>query len=523
MSADMLTAAASNPALFAHPQIIDGKPVAWQPLKGFQTRCMQVGAFECLLGGAAGPGKTDVLIALAAKYAHHPRARVIFFRTVFKDTLDVRDRMFALYPKLGFSWIPTDNRWQSPQGGTVQIAHAKTMAEITEYLGPEYTAVMWDELSLVPDEVVWQMILGRIRSTDPTVPLRARASANPIGPGRSWLKTRFVDTCGKDGRTVYRDEDTNRTRAYVPGTAKDNPLLPASYWDGLKDLPPSVQSALRDGDWDMALGLFYPELMDLSHLVIQRDDLPKLEEWHEWWAAGDWGFSHPCAVGFYVRVGNVVYKLDTLYMHRHQDEEQAATIKGHAKTIGALPTLRMLYGGPDFTAKRMAHVAAAETVADVYNRYGIHVERANVDKLARAKVLRRLFAPPQGPMPVDQVRLKFLDTPGNRRCLSELSALVPDDLNPNVPAKRDANERGLNGDDGADETSFALATPSLEPTEPLPLYQFTNVADGKAEPAPWEIAEAKYRMPDEDGRIDKRQYVRRQGLDAADQQFGGEW
>lgn len=516
-----LSAAASNPDLFAHPQVIDGRPVAWQPLKGFQTRCMQVGAFECLLGGAAGPGKTDVLIALAAKYAHHPKARVIFFRTVYKDTLDVRDRMQALYPKLGFQWVATDNRWQSPQGGTVQIAHAKTMTEITEYLGPEYTAVMWDELSLVPDEVVWQMILGRIRSTDPTVPLRARASANPIGPGRSWLKERFVDVCGKQGEKVFRDDDTGRTRAYVPGTARDNPLLPASYWEGLKDLPPSVTSALRNGDWDMALGLFYPELMDLSHLIVQRDDLPKLEDWHEWWSSGDWGFSHPCAAGFYVRIGNRIIKLDTLYMHRYQDEEQAATIKGHAHQIGALASLRTMYGGADFFAKRQAHVAAAETVAAVYGRYGIHMEQANVDKLARAKVLRRLFASPHGPMPEGQVRLQFLDTPGNRRCLGELAALVPDELNPNVPAKRDANERGLNGDDGADETSFALATPSLEPVEPLPLYSTTNVANGQAAPAPWEVLEQRFRMPSEDGTIDRREYGYRSGLDSADSQFGG--
>ncbi len=507
-----------DPALFAHPQLIDGRPVAWQPLKGFQTRACSNGAFETLLGGAAGPGKTDILIALAAKYAHHPRARVIFFRTVFKDTLDIRDRMQALYPQLGFVWKESDSRWYAPSGGTVQIAHAKTLAEITDYLGPEYTAVMWDELSLVPDEVVWQMILGRIRSTDPTVPLRARASANPIGPGRSWLKQRFVDVCGKQGERTYYDEETERSRAYVPGTGKDNPLLPARYWNGLKDLPPSVQAALRDGDWDMALGLFYPELMDASHLMIQRHELPALEDWHEYWGSADWGFGHPTAYGSYVRIGNTVYKLDTLYMHRFQDEEQAATIKGSPGDVRCLQTV---YGGSDFFAKRQAHVAAAETVADVYDRYGIHMEQANVDKLARAKVLRRFFATDkEGPMPQGQVRFKFVDTPGNRRCLSELQALVPDETNPNVPAKRDANERGLNGDDGADETSFALATPSLEPTEPAPLYQYSNVTDGKAEPAPWEKLDARFRMPSEDGVIDRRTYAHRGGLDSADQQFG---
>lgn len=514
-----MTTQALDPALFAYPMEMDGRPVAWQPLKGFQMRAASNGAFECLLGGAAGPGKTSVLVGLAGKYAHHPRARVIFFRTVYKDTLDIRDRMHGLYPQLGFQWIATDSRWQSPVGGTVQIAHAKTLTEITDYLGPEYTAVMWDELSLVPDEVVWQMILGRIRSTDPTVPLRARATANPIGPGRSWLKQRFVDLCGKKGERTYRDPETGRTRGYVPGTARDNPLLPQSYWDGLKDLPPSVQAALREGDWDMALGLFYPELMDDRHLVVQRHDLPPLEDWHEWWGGFDWGFAHPAAFGAYVRVENTVYKLDTVYMHRFQDEEQAATIKGSVDKR----CLRMVYAGADAFAKRQAHVAAAETVADVFARYGINVERANVDKLARAKVMRRMFAMDRpGPMVAGQIRLKFVDTPGNRRCLSEFAALVPDELNPNVPAKRDANERGLNGDDGADETSMAMATASFEPTEPAALFSYSNVASAAAIPAPWEIQQQEWRMPSEDGTIDRRVYQHRTGLDSSDNQFGGE-
>ncbi len=506
-------------AKFAYPETVQGHPVAWRPLKGFQTRACQRGEFETLLGGAAGPGKTDILIALAAKYAMHKSGRVIFFRTIYKDTLDIRDRMTRLYPLLGFTWKAEDSRWTSPVGGTVQVAHAKTLSEITEYLGPEYTAVMWDELALVPDEVVWQMILGRIRSTDPSVPLRARASANPIGPGRDWLKRRFVDTCGKLGQEVYKDQASGRTRSYVPGTARDNPLLPPDYWQGLSDLPPSVQQALRDGDWDMPLGLFYPELINVDHLIVQRDDMPVLKDWHEYWSSFDWGFAHPAACCSFARVDNVVYWLDTLYMHRYQDEEMAAAIRGEVRA----ECRRMVYASPDTFAQRMAHVAAPETVADVFGRYSIRCERATVDKLARAKVLRRLFAVPDGPLVKDQVRLRVCDTPGNRRALSELAALIPDELKPNVPAKRDANERGLHGDDGADALSFGLATPSLDPQEPLPMWQQPNVTDGKAELAPWEILENKYRMPSEDGIRDLRQYEHRRGIDSADQQFGDGW
>jgi hypothetical protein len=50
--------------------------------------------------------------------------------------------------------------------------------------------------------------------------------------------------------------------------------------------------------------------------------------------------------------------------------------------------------------------------------------------------------------------------------LAELQALVPDPKRPNVPLKRDANERGENGDDGADAFRYALASLPYVVAEP---------------------------------------------------------
>ena len=498
----------------SHLDTHEGRPVAWRPHPGFQTRFLQAGQFEVLGGGAAGPGKTDCLIALSAKYAQHPAARVIFLRTVYKDLLDVRDRMAVLYPQLGAKWVANDARWIFPSGGFVLLAHGGSMQELGPLLGSEYTAVLWDELSLVKEEAVWQMLLSRVRSSDPTVPLRARASANPIGPGREWLRERFVMVCGKKGDVAFRDPDTQRTRGYVPGTAKDNPSLPTSYWDGLRDLPPSIQSALRDGDWDMALGLFYPELIDRDRLLIPATQLPPLLDWYEYWGAYDWGFVHPATFATFVRIKQTVYWLDTIYMHRYQDDEQAAMIQGNANRS----CFKMVYAGHDAFAERRAHSAAAETVADVFARYSIRLERATIDKLAGAKVVRRFVAVlPPGPRPAGHVELRVVDTAGNRRALAELSSLTPDQLNPNVPAKRDANEKGLGGDDGADVLRYGLTSPTFEPLEPLPLYKQSNVSDGTAPPAPWEMPAV--RMPSDDGTIDRREYVNR-GDDPIDSQFG---
>ena len=275
----------------AYPETIDGRPVLWSPLPGFQHRFCENGAFECLGGGAAGPGKTSCLIALASGYAQHPNARVIFLRTVYKDLLDVRDRMQKLYPQLGATWEASDGRWRFPSGGTVLLAHGATMNEIGAFLGPEYTNVIFDELSLVKEEVVWQMLLSRVRSPDPTVTLSARASANPVGPGKPWITERFITKCGgEDGGLTYQDPDSGRTRAYVPGTSKDNSFLPKDYWDGLRDLPESIQVALREGRWFSALGLFYPELSDEpERLLVSQRDVPQLLDWHDYWGAYDWG------------------------------------------------------------------------------------------------------------------------------------------------------------------------------------------------------------------------------------------
>lgn len=303
--------------------------------------------------------------------------------------------------------------------------------------------------------------------------------------------------------------------------SEDNRTLSSAAVAALRaEYPPGSPTAAQELDAELGVGAgrFYPELSDWEHssLLVKPSDLPMLHDWYEYWGAFDWGFAHPACFGSYCRVENTIYKLDTLFMHRYQDEEQAATIKGQ----GDKRCFATVYAGGDAFAKRQAHSATPETVQDVFARYSIRLEHAVVDKIARAKTLRRMFADPHGPLVKDQVRIRFVDTPGNRRCLNELASLVPSPLDINVPAKRDANDRGENGDDGADETSFALASPSLEPIEPLPLYSQSNIATGQAEPAPWEILENKFRMPDEDGKIDRRVYVNRRGLDASDEQFG---
>lgn len=228
-------------------------------------------------------------------------------------------------------------------------------------------------------------------------------------------------------------------------------------------------------------GRFYSELLEdqqrLWTRVERHGTAWALPDWGEFWGSYDWGYSHPAASCQFARVGNEITLLDTVHLHKQQDEEQAAYLRGWADPR----CLRQVWAGHDAFAKRMAHSAAAETVADVFDRYGICLGRANIDRAAGAKIIRRLIAPLHGPTPAGAVVFRINDTLGNRRLVDELAKLVPDPLNLDVPAKRDADERGLNGDDAADAFRYGVAAVSLETFQPIVRKERSNVSDGRDE------------------------------------------
>lgn len=248
------------------------------------------------------------------------------------------------------------------------------------------------------------------------------------------------------------------TEANVKLSPQDVATLRAEY-------PPNSATAQQELDASLTASgaAFYPELADWDELVVSRDQLPTyLPEWWQYWAGYDWGYSHPAVFVPCADDGTTLYVLDALYLHREQDHEQAASIRGSLVLPGQdgrVPSAcgRRVYAGHDAFAQRMAHTAQPETVADVFDQYGIALAKASLDRDAGAKVIRRLLS---------QDRLRFVDTVGTRRLLAELQALVPDPKRPNVPLKRDANERGENGDDGADAFRYALASLPYVVAEP---------------------------------------------------------
>ncbi len=488
------------------------KPVLWQGQPGPQSQFLSSSAFELGYGGQAGGGKTDAIVYGAVRQTDHPLYRHIIFRRTFPELQELMDRAALVYPQLGAHWNDRDKRWTFPMGGKIEFGYCATYGEALQYQTDEFTRISFDQLDQLPEERIWTYLSSRVRAKHPDLELGMRASFNPGGVGGFWIKKRFVDVCPKDGKPITITERTpdgrmiSYTRAFIRAAISDNPALlrnDPTYADRLGMLGELEYKQLALGDWDAMGGAFYPEVTtqaDQDRLFITPNQVPALLDWHEYWGAYDWGFVHPATFGQYVRIGNMILCIDTTFMHRYQDEEQASTIKG----VSDPRCLRMVYAGHDAFAKRMAHSAAAETVADVFGRYSISLERAMIDRAAGAKVVRRLLAaPPIGPAPKGAMTFRFVDTPGNRRVMSELAALMPEATHPDVPAKRDANDAGLYGDDGSDNMRYAVATPSFEPQEPPPVWKVGNVDTGVD--TDFEQLTQPFRITS-DGIVDKRQY-----------------
>lgn len=267
----------------------------WVPHQGAQEEFCSRGEFEALYGGAAGPGKTDCIIALATRYIEFPDYAGILFRRTFPQLQEIIDRCWKRYPSFGGIYRSTEHRWYFPSGATIALSHMQHEDDKYNHQGKEYHFVGFDELTQFT-ETQYTYLFSRARTTDSRISPRVRASSNPGGIGHNWVKERFV-TITEPGKT-YVDPKTGLSRIFVPGTIEDNPTLMLAdpgYVMRLEALPELEKQRLRYGIWDAFEGQVFAELSKLSH-GCEPFDVPP--EWEKF-CVFDWGYAKPFSVGWY--------------------------------------------------------------------------------------------------------------------------------------------------------------------------------------------------------------------------------
>lgn len=263
--------------------------------------------FEGFYGGAAGGGKSDVLLILpiAREFYKVPQFKGIIFRRTFpelEESLILRSKTGIglegpSYYDIGGKYNDQKHVWTFPSGAVMRFSYLETDDDARSHDTAEYNYAAFDELTAF---TLYQYlyITSRVRSVTSGLPAIIRSASNPGNVGHSWVLNRFVRP-DKTGYKVIEDGLSKTKRIFIPAKVTDNPFLMKTdpgYVNRLDLLPEAERKAKKDGDWFVFAGQVFTEFRpkhnpsepDNACHVIEPFSVP------EWWPrilALDWGYT----------------------------------------------------------------------------------------------------------------------------------------------------------------------------------------------------------------------------------------
>jgi hypothetical protein len=240
--------------------------IKWKPNLGQQTEALSWDVFELMYGGARGGGKTDAGLAWLLYDIENPRYRGLVIRRNADDLKDWIDRARIMYSETGAVFVGQPVEIRFPSGAIVRTGHLNDSNAYMKYQGHEYHRMLIEELTQIPSERMYEMLIASCRSTVDGLKPRIFATTNPDGPGHTWVKERFIE--GREANKPFKDEKSGRTRLFVPAKVEDNPVLMekdpdyVKFLDSLKD--PELREQWRHGSWKKARvkGSYYGTQID---------------------------------------------------------------------------------------------------------------------------------------------------------------------------------------------------------------------------------------------------------------------
>jgi hypothetical protein len=244
-----------------------------------QRLALESAADELYYGGAAGGGKSDLLLGCAL--TQHRRA--VVFRRVYPNLDAIIERSIEIVGNDG-GFNKATRVWRLPRC-RLEFEACQHESDKTKQQGRPRDFYGFDEITEFT-RTQYQFIIGWNRTTNPDQRCRVIVTGNPPldadgawvmeewGP---WLDPDFPDPAEPgELRWYYHDRDNNvvwlrtaapveidgvttvpRSRTFIPARLGDNPHLAADgrYLALLNSMPEPLRSRLRDGDFRAAAGV----------------------------------------------------------------------------------------------------------------------------------------------------------------------------------------------------------------------------------------------------------------------------
>lgn len=255
-------------------------PPRWTPNPGPQTMAYHSPADILGYGGAAGGGKTDLALGLAATQHKHS----VIFRRIFPNLRGIIERSRIIFNPDGHPHAADDrfnetlHRWVLSDGRMIELESCQLEKHKENQRGRPRDFYAFDEVTEFTRTQV-EFIIAWLRSTDPNQRKRVLLTFNPpTDDAGSWIIDYFLPWLAhlypsqfqhpnpaqpgelrwyrtEDGRSVEYAEpvDNAMSRTFIPAKLADNPFLKdTNYYTILNSLPEPLRSQLLDGDFAAA-------------------------------------------------------------------------------------------------------------------------------------------------------------------------------------------------------------------------------------------------------------------------------
>lgn len=250
----------------------------WTPANVPQWHAILSPADELFYGGAAGGGKTDLILGSAIEL--HQRSLIL--RRESTQLRGIIDRSREILDGKGATLNEVMGIWRGlPNGGTIELSGCKNEADKRKFQGRPHDLIAFDEATEFLESQV-TFIIGWARTEDPNQHVRIIFTGNPptsaegqwiIKRFAPWLDESFPDKAKPgelrwvamlDGKEQWLENGqpfehngemiTPKSRTFIPARVSDNPYYVATgYESQLQLLPEPLRSQLLNGDFNAAM------------------------------------------------------------------------------------------------------------------------------------------------------------------------------------------------------------------------------------------------------------------------------
>lgn len=230
-------------------------------------------------GGAAGGGKSDLLLGIAFTQASKSR----IFRRLYTDLDDLVQRGDEIQDgNCSFVW-GTKRRWETKDNRIVNVAAVQHDKDLKKYKGRPADFIGIDEAVDFPEDY-FRFVTGWLRTTKKGQRTRVVLTFNPpTDPSGEWIIQYFSAWLNENdplypaehGQLLwyirYKEKDIHvessepveidgdmyypQSRTFIGAKVQDNPFLmqDAQYITQLNNLPEPLRSQLKDGNFTISL------------------------------------------------------------------------------------------------------------------------------------------------------------------------------------------------------------------------------------------------------------------------------